>query len=67
MNTMSETAADTETMYVLKRDGSREPVSFDKVLARIRKAGRGLSVDVTRLAQLVIAEIHDGVKTSDLD
>jgi ribonucleoside-diphosphate reductase alpha subunit len=58
---------DTESMYVVKRDGSREPVSFDKVLARIRKAGRGLSVDVTRLAQMVIAEIHDGVKTSDLD
>jgi ribonucleoside-diphosphate reductase alpha subunit len=55
------------TMYVEKRDGAREPVSFDKVLARIRKAGRGLSVDVTRLAQLVIAEIHDGVKTSELD
>ncbi len=64
---MSNDTTTEETMFVEKRDGVREPVSFDKVLARIRKAGRGLSVDVTRLAQLVIAEIHDGVKTSELD
>ena len=65
--TDNENETDAETMYVEKRDGTPEPVSFDKVLARIRKAGRGLTVDVTRLAQLVIAEIHDGVKTSELD
>ena len=54
-------------MYVIKRDGSKEPVSFDKVLERIRKAAAGLSVNYTRLAQLVLAEIHDGVKTTELD
>jgi ribonucleoside-diphosphate reductase alpha chain len=54
-------------MYVQKRDGSREPVSFDKVLERIRKAADGLSVAYTRLAQLVLAEIHDGVHTAELD
>ena len=65
---MNSTMSDEETpMYVIKRDGSREPVSFDKVLERIRKAARGLSVNYTRLAQLVLAEIHDGVHTSELD
>ena len=60
--------SDEETpMYVIKRDGSREPVSFDKVLERSRKAACGLSVNYTRLAQLVLAEIHDGVHTSELD
>jgi ribonucleotide reductase alpha subunit len=54
-------------MYVLKRDGSKEPVRFDKVLERIRKAAIGLSVNYTRLAQLVLAEIHDGVRTTELD
>jgi len=54
-------------MNVIKRDGSSEPVSFDKVLARIRKAATGLSVNFTRLAQLTLAEIHDGVRTSELD
>jgi ribonucleotide reductase alpha subunit len=55
------------TMQVVKRDGSREPVSFDKVLTRIRKAATGLTVNYTRLAQLVLAEIHDGVRTTELD
>ena len=56
-------------MSVIKRDGVREPVSFDKVLERIRRAARGLSaaVNYTRLAQLVLAEIHDGVHTTELD
>jgi len=54
-------------MNVIKRDGSSEPVSFDKVLARIRKAATGLTVNFTRLAQLTLAEIHDGVKTAELD
>ena len=57
----------TSEMYVIKRDGSQEPVSFDKVLERCRKAATGLSVNYTRLAQLVLAEIHDGVRTMDLD
>jgi len=48
-------------MYVIKRDGAKEPISFDKVLERIRRAARGLTVNYTRLAQLVLAEIHDGV------
>jgi len=56
-----------DEMNVIKRDGSREPVSFDKVLERIRRAADGLSVNYTRLAQLVLAEIHDDVQTSDLD
>jgi ribonucleotide reductase alpha subunit len=54
-------------MCVIKRDGSSEPVSFDKVLERIRRAATGLPVDYTRLAQLVLAEIHDGVHTTELD
>ena len=54
-------------MTVIKRDGSREPVQFDKVLDRIRKAAIGLSVNYTRLAQLVLGEIADGIHTTELD
>ena len=65
--TMTSTASASD-MYVIKRDGTREPVSFDKVLERCRKAATGLTgVNYTRLAQLVLAEIHDGVRTTDLD
>jgi transcriptional regulator NrdR family protein len=56
-----------DEMFVIKRDGSREAVQFDKVLQRIRKASTGLSVNYTRLAQLVLAEIHNDVHTSELD
>ena len=54
-------------MHVIKRNGDREPVQFDKVLERIRRAASGLSVNYTRLAQLVLGEIHDGVHTAELD
>ena len=54
-------------MNVIKRDGTQEPVQFDKVLERIRKAAAGLSVNYTRLAQLVIEDIQDGIRTADLD
>jgi ribonucleoside-diphosphate reductase alpha chain len=54
-------------MHVVKRDGSTEPVSFDKVLERIRKAATGLTVDYTRLAVLVVGELREGIKTSELD
>lgn len=59
--------SDTLDMTVVKRDGTSEPVQFDKVLERIRKAAEGLSVNYTRLTQLVLAEIHDGIHTTELD
>ena len=55
------------SMHVLKRDGSSESVSFDKVLRRIQKAAAGLSVQADTLAQRVLSQIFDGVKTTDLD
>jgi ribonucleoside-diphosphate reductase alpha subunit len=54
-------------MHVIKRNGVKEPVSFDKVLRRIQKASRGLSVHPDALAQRVLSQIFDGVKTTDLD
>jgi ribonucleoside-diphosphate reductase alpha subunit len=54
-------------MHVVKRDGTSESVSFDKVLRRIQKAARGLQVQPDTLAQRVLSQIFDGVKTSDLD
>jgi len=54
-------------MQVVKRDGSREDVSFDKVLLRIRKCAESLDVNPTLIAQKTLSRIHDGVKTSELD
>lgn len=54
-------------MKVIKRDGKKEDVSFDKVLQRIRKAAKGLQVNPDALAQQVLGQIIDGVRTSELD
>jgi ribonucleoside-diphosphate reductase alpha subunit len=55
------------SMQVVKRDGSKEDVSFDKVLNRIRIAAEGLEVNPTLIAQRTLLRIYDGVKTSELD
>jgi ribonucleoside-diphosphate reductase alpha subunit len=57
----------TISMQVIKRDGSKEDVSFDKVLNRIRIAAEGLEVNPTLIAQRTLLRIYDGVKTSELD
>ena len=56
-------------MYVIKRDGRREAVKFDKITARVKKLCYGLdpSVDATQVTLKVIDGIYDGVTTSDLD
>lgn len=54
-------------MLVLKRDGSTEKVSFDKVLRRIDNLSMDLKINGTEIAQKVCSLIYDGVKTSELD
>ncbi len=56
-------------MYVVKRDGRKEAVRFDKVTARIQKLAYSLSehVDTFAVAQKVIEGIYDGVTSSQLD
>ena len=54
-------------MRIVKRDGSHEAVSFDKVLKRIQKAGKDLNVQVDTLAQNIISQICDGISSSKLD
>lgn len=57
-------------MEVVKRDGSREPVKFDKISARIRKSTWGLNtdyVDYVEVSKKVISGLYDGVTTEELD
>jgi ribonucleoside-diphosphate reductase alpha chain len=56
-------------MYVVKRDGHKEPVSFDKITYRIKKLCYGLDdlVDAVKVAMRVIEGLYDGVSTSELD
>ncbi len=56
-------------MFVLKRDGKKEPVMFDKITARVRNMCYGLNklVDPVKVAMRVIEGLYDGVSTSELD
>ena len=58
-----------KSMYVVKRDGHKEPVSFDKITDRIKKLCYGLNdlVDAVKVAMRVIEGLYDGVTTSELD
>ncbi len=56
-------------MFVLKRNGKRESVKFDKVTARIEKLSYSLSslIDPIDVAKKVVQGIYDGVPTTELD
>ena len=57
-------------MLVLKRDGRRESVKFDKITARIERLCYGLDLNFINpiiIAQRVIDGLYDGVTTEELD
>ncbi|MDG1053663.1 MAG: ribonucleoside-diphosphate reductase subunit alpha [Flavobacteriaceae bacterium] len=56
-------------MFVVKRDGHKEPIMFDKITARVKKLCYDLNplVDPVRVAMRVIEGLYDGVTTSELD
>jgi len=56
-------------MYVVKRDGHKEPIMFDKITSRVRKLCYTLNelVDPVKVSMRVIEGLYDGVTTSELD
>ena len=57
-------------MFVIKRNGKKEAVHFDKITARIHKLIYGLSIsekDVIEIAKKIIQGIYDNVTTTELD
>jgi ribonucleoside-diphosphate reductase alpha chain len=56
-------------MFVIKRNGKKESVKFDKVTARIEKLSYSLSplIDPIDVAKKVVQGIYDGVPTTELD
>ena len=57
-------------MFVIKRDGRRESVKFDKVTTRIDNLCYGLNmnyIEPIEIAKKVIDGIFDGVTTQELD
>ena len=56
-------------MYVTKRDGETEIVSFDKILRRIKRIGleAGIKINYTTLAMKVIDQLYDNISTTKID
>ena len=66
-----------DVMHVIKRDGSREDVSFDKIAKRFKKLIDGnipgisgmkpLKLDGISLTQKICSEMYSGVNTHEID
>ena len=57
-------------MLVIKRDGRKESVKFDKITARIEKLSYGLNTEFVKtieIAKKVKDGLYDGVSTQELD
>ncbi|AJR42933.1 Rnr3p [Saccharomyces cerevisiae YJM1083] len=57
-------------MYVIKRDGRKEPVQFDKIISRITRLSYGLDpnrIDAVKVTQRIISGVYSGVTTVELD
>ncbi len=60
----------SEDMYVIKRNGEREIVAFDKILARLKTLGQGAGisgVNYTTLVIKIIDQLYDGIPTTKID
>ena len=53
---------------VIKRNGDKEYISFDKILNRVKKlGGNDLSVNYTSLVQKIIDRLYDEIPTTKID
>jgi ribonucleotide reductase alpha subunit len=67
INKLSENSVDE--MFVTKRNGDQEIVSFDKILNRIKKLGQEVDIKInyTTLVMKVIDQLYDGISTMKID
>jgi ribonucleoside-diphosphate reductase alpha chain len=66
---MSNFLDEEADMFVTKRNGHREIMSFDKILKRIKKVGQEANVKInyTSLTMKVIDQLYDGISTTKID
>eukprot|EP00731_Ephydatia_muelleri_P030819 Em0022g333a len=67
---LSSAANNMSRMQVVKRDGRKEKVMFDKITSRISKLCYGLNqdyVDPAEITMKVISGVYNGVTTVELD
>ena len=56
-------------MYVTKRNGDKEVLSYNKILTRTKSVGKefGLEMNYTGLVMKVIDQLFNNIKTSEID
>jgi ribonucleotide reductase alpha subunit len=66
---MSSFDNDEDEMYVTKRDGNQDIVSFDKILTRIKRLGQeaNIKINYTTLVMKVIDQLYSGISTRKID
>tara|TARA_B100000035_G_scaffold157816_1_gene134539 strand:+ start:43488 stop:46034 length:2547 start_codon:yes stop_codon:yes gene_type:complete len=52
---------------VTKRNGTKESISFDKILNRVKSLGDGLSINFTSLTKKIIDRLYDEIPTTLID
>jgi ribonucleoside-diphosphate reductase alpha chain/ribonucleoside-diphosphate reductase subunit M1 len=67
----------SDEMRIVKRDGTIEVVSFDKILRRIKNIGSGglggpvgldpIKINYTQLTMKIIDQLYDKISTTKID
>lgn len=65
----SNSFVDEDEMFVTKRNGQQEIVSFDKILKRIKTIGQeaNIKINYTTLVMKVIDQLYSGISTTKID
>ena len=58
---------DMSNMNVIKRNGKKEIISFDKITKRISSPCNDLTLNTIEISQKVIQQVKDNINTSELD
>jgi ribonucleoside-diphosphate reductase alpha subunit len=56
-----------EFEYVIKRNGDKEEVSFDKILRRIKTLSKNLFTNPTKITKDTCSQMYNGIKSSEID
>lgn len=67
---MRNTKSNDLEMHVIKRNGKKEVISFDKILKRIKSLGKNFNLQHIIFAQLamkVIDQLYDNIQTTKID
>ena len=58
-----------DEMFVVKRNGDKQNVSFDKILQRVQKLGKeaNISIPYASLVMKVIDQLYNGIETTEID